>query len=215
MRLQRLCSIEDEIKKLGFGTIAGVDEAGRGPLAGPVVAAACILPDGLVVRGINDSKKLTFEQRYKLYQDLIIHAEICYGVGVVEAFEIDQINILQATFKAMLIAIARLAKKPDYLLFDGTQLPQTQIPCQGIIDGDLLCQSIAAASIIAKVTRDHIMLGYHDLFPNYGFNEHKGYGTSDHLRAIEVYGPCDIHRKSFGLLKLKADDLILEEQTVS
>lgn len=200
-RLKRLCSIEDKLKEQGFVLIAGVDEAGRGPLAGPVVAAACILPAGYKLRGINDSKKLTFEQRYSLYQQLILHSDICYGVGVVEAAEIDEINILQASFKAMLIAVSRLSKRPDHLIIDGKLTPKSDIPSVGVVDADRLCQSVAAASIIAKVTRDHIMAGYHDLFPQYGFKDHKGYGTAEHLHNIQLHGPSIIHRKSFGLFK--------------
>jgi ribonuclease HII len=210
-RLKRLCCIEDKIKEQGFSLIAGVDEAGRGPLAGPVVAAACILPNGFKLRGINDSKKLTFDQRYSLYQELILHPDICYGVGVVEAADIDEINILQASFKAMLIAVSRLAKRPDHLIIDGKLVPKCEIPCLGVIDGDRLCQSVAAASIIAKVTRDHIMVGYHDLFPQYGFKGHKGYGTAEHLHAIQLHGPSVIHRKSFGLFKVPDEAKIYSE----
>ncbi len=202
-RVKRLLSIEENLRlEKGFERIAGIDEAGRGPLAGPIVAAICILPKGHLLHGINDSKKLLSEQRYKLYQQLILHPDICYAVGVVEPYEIDQLNIHQATFKAMLLALERLSVRPDYLLVDGRHCPpQQQIPCEAIVDGDTLSCCIAAASIIAKVTRDHIMLGYHDLYPQYGFHEHKGYGTAEHLQAIQLHGPCPIHRKSFGLLK--------------
>lgn len=202
-RIKRLLSIEERVREeKGFQHIAGIDEAGRGPLAGPVVAAACILPKGHLLHGITDSKKLLSEERYKLYQELILHPDICYAVGVVEPYEIDELNIYQATFKAMLLALSRLSRKPDYLLIDGRACPsQNQIPCEAIVGGDDLSYCIAAASIIAKVTRDHIMMGYHDLYPQYGFNEHKGYGTAGHLQAIQLHGPCPIHRRSFGLLK--------------
>lgn len=202
-RLKRLLSIEEKIRsEKGLENIAGVDEAGRGPLAGPVVAAACMLPKGIKVIGVNDSKKLIFEKRYKLYQELIMHPEIIYAVGIVEPYEIDALNIHEASLKAMLIAVSRLSKKPDYLLVDGRhRLSIDDIPCEAIVDGDYLSYCIAAASIIAKVTRDHIMMGYHDLYPQYGFHDHKGYGTAQHLQAIQMYGPCAIHRKSFGLLK--------------
>lgn len=211
-RLKRLCTIEDKIKGQGFTLIAGVDEAGRGPLAGPVVAAACILPEGYKLRGIDDSKKLTFDQRYSLYQQLILHPDICYGVGVIEAAEIDEINILQASFRAMLVAVSRLSKRPDHLIIDGKLVPKTEIPCVGVVDGDRLCQSVAAASIIAKVTRDHIMAGYHDLFPQYGFKDHKGYGTAEHLHNIQLYGPSAIHRRSFGLFKASEESEQMDEE---
>ncbi len=212
-RLKRLCTIEDKLKEQGFSVIAGVDEAGRGPLAGPVVAAACILPSGYKLRGIDDSKKLTFDQRYSLYQQLILHPDICYGVGVVEAADIDEINILQATFRAMLIAVSRLSQRPDHLIIDGKLVPKSEIPCLGVTDGDRLCQSVAAASIIAKVTRDHIMAGYHDLFPQYGFKDHKGYGTAEHLHNIQLHGPSPIHRKSFGLLKTSEESEENDEES--
>lgn len=201
-RVKKLLSIEESIRsEKGFQEIAGVDEVGRGPLAGPVVAAACILPKGYLLRGINDSKQLDSEERYKLYQELILHADVCYGVGIVEPYEIDELNIHNATLKAMAVAIARLTRKPDYLLVDGKHPPKLGIPCQAIVDGDRLSCCIAAASVIAKVTRDHIMMGYHDLYPLYRFNENKGYGTAAHLEAIQLHGPCPIHRMSFGLLK--------------
>lgn len=202
-RIKKLLSIEESIRcEKGYRHIAGVDEAGRGPLAGPIVAAACILPERHQLRGIKDSKKLLFEERSKLYQELIMHPDIAYAVGILEPFEIDELNIHRATLKAMFIAISRLSVKPDFLLIDGRHCPpQIEIPCQALVDGDHLSYCIAAASIIAKVTRDHIMMGYHDLYPQYGFNEHKGYGTADHLQAIQIHGPCPIHRMSFGLLK--------------
>lgn len=201
IRLKKLCTIEQEVHAQGFEIIAGVDEVGRGPLAGPVVAAACVLPEGFVLRGINDSKKLTEEQRFALYQELISQSGIDYAIGVVEAAEIDLLNIHRASQEAMVRAIGRLKKAPSYLLVDGPHTPPIDIPASGIIDGDAKVQAIAAASVIAKVTRDHIMIGYHDLYPGYGFKDHKGYGTSKHLEAINRLGPSPIHRMSFGLLK--------------
>ena len=202
-RINRLLSMEEKIRsEKGIENIAGVDEAGRGPLAGPVVAAACMLPKGVALKGINDSKKLIFEKRYELYKELIQHPDICYAVGIIEPYEIDELNIHQASLKAMVAAVSRLSKKPDYLLVDGrARISVEDIPCEAIVDGDYLSYCIAAASIIAKVTRDHIMMGYHDLYPQYGFCDHKGYGTAQHLQALQVYGPCPIHRRSFGLLK--------------
>lgn len=196
-RLKKLCAIEQEVRAQGFSVIAGVDEAGRGPLAGPLVAAACILPEGYVLRNIDDSKKLTMEERYALYQELIIHPEVHFGIGIVEAAEIDQINIHQATLKAMQKAVSRLSKTPQFLLIDGCHIPLCEIAAASIIEGDGKVQAIAAASIIAKVTRDHIMVGYHDLYPHYGFKDHKGYGTSRHLKAIDEFGLSPIHRVSF------------------
>lgn len=212
-RIKRLHAIEDNIRiEKGFCNIAGIDEAGRGPLAGPIVAAACILPQSHLLHGINDSKKLDSDARYKLYQELIMHPDIYYAVGVVEPYEIDQLNIHQANFKAMLLALSRLSLKPDYILVDGRHCPPTDIPSEAIVDGDTLSYCIAAASIIAKVTRDQIMQGYDELYPQYGFKDHKGYGTAEHLQAIQLHGPCPIHRKSFGLLKADESKEITEEE---
>ena len=198
IRLKRLCSIEIEVREKGFEKIAGVDEVGRGPLAGPVVAAACILPEGYILRGINDSKKLTEEQRFSLYQELISQPGIDYAIGVVEAAEIDELNIHKASQEAMVRAVKRLRNTPHFLLVDGPHTPPIDIPAAGIVDGDAKVQVIAAASIIAKVTRDNIMIGYHDLYPGYGFKDHKGYGTAKHLMALSELGPTPIHRMSFG-----------------
>lgn len=197
LRLKKLMLIEEQIRTLGYQSIAGVDEAGRGPLAGPVVAAACILPQGYQLRGIDDSKRLTAEQRFALYQELIKVPFIGYGIGVVEALEIDQLNILQASLKAMSLAIQRLPDRPDFILVDGNFLPLTGIPGEAVVDGDALSQAIAAASILAKVTRDQIMIGYDQLYPGYFFSKNKGYGTKDHLEALMRHGPSPIHRKSF------------------
>ena len=178
--------------------IAGVDEAGRGPLAGPLVAAACILPPGFVLRQIDDCKKLKQELRYRLYQDIVMQPGIDFGIGVIEAPFIDRLNIHNATLEAMAQAIGRLKTKPAFILVDGKYVPPNDIPSLAIIDGDQKAQAIAAASILAKVTRDHIMIGYDALYPEYGFKEHKGYGTQKHLKALEEKGPSPIHRMSFG-----------------
>ncbi len=196
-RLKKLCSIEQRIQELGFSTIAGVDESGRGPLAGPVVAAACILPSGFMLRGIDDSKKLTKEQRDLAYQELILHPEIIFGIGVVEAVEIDQINIHHASLLAMKKAVCALSKKPHFLLIDGLHVPDCDIPSESVIRGDSKVQLIAAASVFAKVVRDQIMVGYHALYPEYEFASHKGYGTRKHLEAIDRNGLSPIHRMSF------------------
>lgn len=184
----------------GFKRIAGIDEAGRGPLAGPVVAAACLI-HARSFEGINDSKLLTPSQRQSLFDQITSTPGVNYAVGIVESKEIDRINILQATIKAMREAVARIEDPPDYLLIDGMDLFFDQIPSEKIVQGDSRSQSIAAASIIAKVTRDHLMRGYHQLYPLYGFDQHKGYGTAKHLHAIQKYGPCPIHRLTFAPLK--------------
>lgn len=186
--------------------IAGIDEAGRGPLAGPVVAAACIIPLGIFLPGVNDSKQLTSKKRQEILQNLTSNARILHAIGVVSCQEIDQINILQATIKAMLLAVAGLAVIPDLLLVDGLQLPHQSIPCQKIIKGDQMSASIAAASIIAKEKRDGLMLEYHEEWPQYGFDSHKGYGTAQHYAAIDRYGPCPIHRLSFDPFKSQLRD---------
>jgi ribonuclease HII len=200
-RLESMMAWERNARKRGFYHIAGVDEAGRGPLAGPVVAAACILPESALIEGIDDSKKLPPSERFRIFQQIVSTADVEYGVGIVDALIIDQVNILQATFQAMIIAISRLNRQPDYLLIDGNRMPATPIPGHAIIKGDSLSQSIAAASIIAKETRDQIMRAFHEQWPQYHFSAHKGYATQEHLLAIQKYGPCPIHRMSFDPLK--------------
>jgi ribonuclease HII len=180
----------------GFQKIAGVDEAGCGPLAGPVVAAAVIFPQDFYHPGIKDSKKLSFRKREELFP-LIKKAAISLGIGIVSHSEIDRLNIRQATFKAMRKALGSLKTKPDYILFDGYELPERFFRQEAIIDGDEISLTIAAASIIAKVTRDHLMIEYHQQYPQYGFDRHKGYGTAYHREMIRKYGPCPLHRKSF------------------
>lgn len=177
--------------------MAGVDEAGRGPLAGPVVAAACILPIGHRDSEIGDSKQLTSIARTRLYEKLLHTPGVEVAFAVVSAAEIDRINILQATLQAMLVAVRKLEHAPDYLLVDGPSLPRTRIPAQGVIGGDGICLSIAAASVVAKVERDLLMQRLDELYPGYGFATHKGYGTAAHLEALARLGPCAEHRRSF------------------
>lgn len=197
-RLLKLVEIEELLAVKGYRRIAGVDEAGRGPLAGPVVAAACVFKSQQFFSGINDSKLLTPLRRRTLYQELINHPELDYGIGIIEASVIDEINVLQATLRAMEKAVQALPKRPDYLLVDGNVALQMEaIPAEKVIHGDQRSQVIAAASIIAKEVRDEWMLQIHEHYPEYGFKEHKGYGTAKHLEALTTYGPCPIHRKTF------------------
>lgn len=193
--------IEKKLLNQGYSIIAGVDEAGRGPLAGPVVAAACIIPFHVQIGGIDDSKKINATKRAQLFEILTNHPEIIYSTSIIDAGEIDQINILQATLKAMAECIEKLAHQPDYVLVDGNKAPPLCHPVQTVIKGDSLCYSIAAASIIAKQTRDLIMDDYDTQWPLYSFKLHKGYGTQKHLAAIAEHGACPIHRKSFAPLK--------------
>ena len=179
-----------------YGTICGIDEAGRGPLCGPVVAAAVILPDEYNILYINDSKKLSETKREEVYKEIDKYA-VAYGVGIVSPERIDEINILQATYEAMRTAIHKLSVKPDILLNDAVTIPMVDIKQVPIIKGDAKSQSIAAASIVAKVTSDHLMEEYDKLYPEYGFAKHKGYGTAAHIKAIKEYGPCPIHRRTF------------------
>ncbi|NGX50542.1 MAG: Ribonuclease HII [Chlamydiae bacterium] len=192
---------EESAFKSGRRLIAGVDEAGRGPLAGPVVAAACIIPRGLIIDRVDDSKKLLPEEREELFHILTNHPDIVYGVGIVENELIDEMNILQASLHAMSLAIQDLSETPDYLLIDGNHLPPTRIASKAVIKGDSRSQSIGAASIIAKFTRDSLMVEFHKRWPLYGFDKHKGYGTKMHVNAIEIHGPCPIHRRSFEPIK--------------
>ncbi|HHW66806.1 ribonuclease HII [Defluviitalea raffinosedens] len=196
-RIKKLNTYENNWHSKGYEVVAGIDEVGRGPLAGPVVAAAVILPKDCCILGINDSKKLTPSKREELFD--IIHEEaISIGIGIVDPQTIDELNILQATFKAMKIALEKLEIVPDMLIIDGNNtLPDVPIPQQNIVGGDGKSISIAAASIIAKVTRDRIMNAYHELYPEYDFIKHKGYGTENHIKAIQQRGLCPIHRRSF------------------
>ena len=184
-----------------YRLIAGVDEAGRGPLAGPVVAAAVILPARLKIPRLNDSKQLSAEQRNSIYR-LIQRAALAIGVGVVESAEIDRINIRQASFSAMRLALARLVLTPLHVLVDGFCIPKGPDSQTGIVDGDQKSAHIAAASIVAKVTRDALMERWDACLPAYGFKKHKGYGTPQHLSALRRYGPSPIHRRSFAPVRL-------------
>ena len=187
---------EQEARWRGFRRIAGLDEAGRGPLAGPVVAAAVVLPFQCRLAGLDDSKQLSESQRERLYA-AIMDAAIGVGIGSADPSEIDSLNILEATRLAMRRAVECLPLPPDFLLLDAVTLPAVPIPSRPIIKGDALSCSIAAASIIAKVTRDRIMTAYHDTFPRYNFVSHKGYCTEEHLRRLAEHGPCAIHRRTF------------------
>lgn len=187
---------EYERKYSDYTYICGIDEVGRGPLAGPVVAGAVILPKDCDILYINDSKKLTEKKREELY-DIIMEKAIATGIGYASVERIDEINILQATFEAMRDAISKLAVSPDILLNDAVTIPQVMIPQVPIIKGDAKSISIGAASIIAKVTRDRLMVQYDEVFPEYGFASNKGYGSAQHIEAIKKIGPCPIHRKTF------------------
>ncbi|TNF47480.1 MAG: ribonuclease HII [Deltaproteobacteria bacterium] len=191
---------ESMARRQGYQAIAGIDEAGRGPLAGPVVAAAVILPEYFELPGLNDSKQLTEKKRNELYP-LIHEQAISVGIGVSRADEVDQINILQATLKGMNRAVARLSVSPDFLLVDGITPVPTLIEQKTLKKGDSRSLSIAAASVVAKVVRDRIMVVYDRLFPEYGFAGHKGYGSQKHREAVAKYGPCVCHRRSFAGVK--------------
>ncbi|MEW6670251.1 MAG: ribonuclease HII [Thermodesulfobacteriota bacterium] len=191
-----LWAFENQAKAKGFQSIAGIDEAGRGPLAGPVVSAAVILPDGFPVPGVTDSKKLTRKKRQQLYAEIYAHA-IAIGIGIIDPLVIDRVNILQAALQSMAMSVQSLVPEPDFLLIDGTFRIPSPLPQHPITHGDSLSISIAAASIIAKVTRDNLMDIYHQEYPQFGFGKHKGYPTRAHREAIRKFGCCPIHRKSF------------------
>ncbi|MEL1134064.1 ribonuclease HII [Desulfitobacterium sp. THU1] len=199
VRIQHLLVEEKQLWQAGYLHIAGMDEAGRGPLAGPVVAAACILPAKFNLPGLNDSKKLSESKRERLFQEIKEQA-LGYAVGSAESAEIDALNILQATKLAMKRAVENLKIRPHFLLIDALEIP-LKIPQKGIIDGDALSASIAAASILAKVSRDHLMDELDTLYPVYGFRKNKGYGTREHLAALRRYGVCPIHRRTFAPVK--------------
>jgi len=187
---------DEAFRKEGFQFIAGIDEAGRGPLAGPVVASAVILPEDLKIDGLRDSKKVPEQERTSLFWDILL-SSLDIGVGIVEHNDIDRINILQATRLAMKNAIADLRIVPDAIIIDAVTLPSVSIKQFSIIKADSKSASVAAASLIAKFVRDTIMLRYHSLYPEYNFRKHKGYCTEEHLRLLSMHGPCSIHRKSF------------------
>ncbi len=195
-RLEEIRIYEKEGYKKGYTYIGGVDEAGRGPLAGPVVASVVVFDEKTIIYGVNDSKKLSPQKREELFA-IIKEKALDYGIGIVNNEEIDEFNILNATHMAMKKAINNLKNKPDYLLIDATKIPNINITQNPIIKGDSKSISIAAASILAKVTRDKIMEEYNEIYPEYGFLKHKGYGTQEHYDAIKAYGITPIHRKSF------------------
>lgn len=193
-----MLSMERSLRSAGCRRIAGVDEAGRGPLAGPVVAAAVVFSEGVFIEGVNDSKLLSSGEREHLY-DRIRNAALSIGVGMADHTVIDRINILQATYQAMHEALSQIVPPPDHILVDGNRFAPCGIPFTTVVDGDARCFSVAAASIIAKVTRDRLMLAYDAAFPAYGFARHKGYATREHRDAIGRIGYCPIHRRSFSL----------------
>lgn len=206
-RLKEIKKIENELYQKGIQSIAGIDEAGRGPLAGPVVVACVIMPKDSMIEGVNDSKKVSEKKREKLYEQIIEKA-VAYGVGIISQEEIDRINILNATKEGLTLAIKEMEndlkdknrniEKPDIILVDAlTKIDTDHIPYKSIIKGDAKSYSIAAASIIAKVTRDRIMRQWDEVYPVYGFAKHKGYGTANHINAIKEYGLCPLHRHSF------------------
>ena len=195
-RVRLECMIELENKYSDLAYVAGIDEAGRGPLAGPVVAAAVILPKDIFLPFLNDSKKVTEKRRDVLFDEIKQNA-IAYGIGIASNTLIDEINILQATYEAMREAVNALEKTPDVLLVDAVHIPDINIKQVGIVKGDAKSVNIAAASILAKVTRDRLMAEYDKIYPEYGFASNKGYGTATHIAALKEIGPCAIHRKSF------------------
>ena len=194
VRLEGMREFENKYRDLAY--VAGIDEAGRGPLAGPVVAAAVILPKDIFLPFLNDSKKVTEKRRDVLFDEIKQNA-IAYGIGIASNTLIDEINILQATYEAMREAINSLEKTPDVLLVDAVHIPDINIKQVGIVKGDAKSVNIAAASILAKVTRDRLMAEYDKIYPEYGFASNKGYGTATHIAALKEIGPCAIHRKSF------------------
>lgn len=196
MSTGNMWEIENRFFQQGYKIICGVDEAGRGPLAGPVCAAAVILPENMEIPGLTDSKKLTDKKRRELFP-VIKEQAIAYGIGLASEKEIDEINILQATFLAMRRALEQLDVKPDLALIDGNRETDFGVPVRTVVKGDSLSANIAAASILAKVTRDDIMMEYADTYSQYGFEIHKGYGTKAHYAALTEHGSCDIHRMTF------------------
>jgi ribonuclease HII len=198
---------ETEARRRGYRAIAGLDEAGRGPLAGPVVAAVVILPRHCRLEGLNDSKQVPEPERERLYHDILRHAS-ALGIGLATPAEIDAINILRATRVAMCRALEALDRLPDFLLLDAVSLPSVRLPQRPVIRGDGLSVSIAAASILAKVSRDRLMRDYHKRYPQYNFQGHKGYGTPEHLERLAEFGPCELHRRSFQpVIQVEEDDM--------
>lgn len=202
--------MEEMLSEKGYNSICGVDEVGRGPLAGPVVAAAVIIPLGIKIEGLNDSKKLSAPRREILFDDIINSEAIC-AIGIIDNQSIDTLNILRASLMAMRKAVSELDVSPDFVLVDGNQpIPQIVIPQFSIVSGDALCKSIQAASIIAKVTRDRIMCKYEKLYPTFSFSKHKGYPTKEHISELRQFGITDIHRKSFRPVA----EIVQEQQTL-
>ena len=195
-----LYRIENDLRDRGFKIVLGTDEAGRGPMAGPLVAAAVILPPGLVIPGLNDSKKLSPKKREELY-DLIASVAVEVQTEVISVEEIDRINVLEASKKAMRACIEKMRTPVDYVLADAVEL-ELDLPMLGIIKGDAKAAAIAAASIIAKVTRDRLMVSYDEIYPEFGFKKHKGYVTKHHLEMLAKHGPCPLHRRSFAPVRL-------------
>ncbi|HCR44502.1 MAG TPA: ribonuclease HII [Ruminococcaceae bacterium] len=187
---------ENRARERGFAAVCGIDEAGRGPLAGPVFAAAVVLPPGLIIEGLDDSKKLSPKKREKLF-DIIKSRAVSFGIGFADEKEIDSINILQATFLAMKRAVDKLGAKPDIALVDGNRMPCLGVYTETIVKGDALSESIAAASVLAKVSRDRLLCEIDKIYPQYGFAQHKGYGTRQHVEMLKKYGPCPVHRRTF------------------
>jgi len=204
-RLTKLKGMEKDLYQKGFQKICGIDEAGRGPLAGPVVVAGVIMPEDSMIEGVNDSKKVSEKKREKLY-DLILEEAISYSVAIIGQDIIDEINILNATKQGVTKVVEGLEVKPNLILVDAlTHIDTKGIPYDSIIKGDAKCYNIAAASIIAKVTRDRIMRQWNEIYPQYGFAQHKGYGTANHIASIKEYGLCPIHRRSFTKNFVKED----------
>jgi ribonuclease HII len=200
-RLLKMALCEQRLYQQGYSSVAGLDEAGRGPLAGPVVAAACVLPEGFLLTHLNDSKRVRPEERDLLFDQLVNDSSVDYAIGVVSVERIDQINILRASLEAMKLAVHALKTPPTYLLVDGDHLPPIEIPGEALVRGDGRSLSIAAASILAKVTRDRLMVQEAEKWPRYCFAQNKGYATLEHLTALHRYGPCPIHRRSFEPIK--------------
>lgn len=203
-RLKHMLEIEDSLYVKGYKLICGVDEAGRGPLCGPVVAAAVILKPDDIIEGVNDSKKISEKKREALY-DVIMEKALAVGVGISDVSVIEEVNILNATKLAMKQAIEKLSIIPEYVLIDGNQMIDINIPGETVVSGDAKSESIAAASIIAKVTRDRMLIKWDKEYPEYGFAKHKGYGTKAHIEAIGKYGLTPIHRPSFCTKFVKGD----------
>ncbi|WP_018250082.1 ribonuclease HII [Orenia marismortui] len=198
-KFRRMSVHENRLREQGYKVLGGIDEAGRGPLAGPVVASVVILPEEIYISGLDDSKKLSEKKREELF-DIIQNQAIDIGVGIVHNKRIDEINILQATYQAMREAINNLDVSPEFLLVDAETIPNISTPQAAIVEGDSHSISIAAASIIAKVTRDRMLLDYHKQYPEFNFASHKGYGTQEHIQALREHGPTEIHRTSFKIV---------------